>query len=909
MGNDLTVPSSRQAVPPARGNEAIDFIHSLGRDAIHTLEVIGILRCTAAFLSQIDFSAAVLRNRPGRCLAAKQLDGTIAFDLQLETKLVLKAIWLVDTQQWTEVANALKVARQHGFCQLPITLAVADLERHDSKQAYLADARVIALWKMVGRHVNFGGQLGRFELFDQPSGGVRAIKDEPGFELDINPPLPPAHPYRTHTINDNPPVRSTIHPQGDSWTTGGEVLTQASTSAFIMRIIMVPSAANLGWTPWVAVNRHAHGGVLDGLMNNSPHQPPDRCTAVVAGRGDDRDPPVEYRILLPTAFDGPFVASIILSTSANTNTVFVSALTNEPPVGNASDAFKDRRPATAPLVGGPLGSTIADMVVNQQEESIEEDGDGEGEAAPAIVSTDEAKQRLDEAETCKHQGNTSFQSRQCEDALRHYTKAARLLAFAACYLELKNYAMTIRRCTEVLAVDPHLVKALYRRARAHLECKDFGEAKRDVIRALDIAPNDTELSKLLREIKKIQADEEAKERRKLKSRIGRQGGGWTAGGEVLTQASTSAFVMRVILLPPVANVGRTPWLYGNRHAHGGVLDGLLNQSPHQPPHRCTAVVASRWDDTDPPVEVRILLLTPFDSPFVAWITLIITQANTTTVAVSIVTNEPPVGDASDAFKDRRPATAPLVGGPLGSTIADMAVNQQEEASDEEEGADDDDGDEGEDKDGDSEEDEWDDIDGEGEAKQRLDEAEACKGQGNTSFQSRQCEDALRHYTKAARLLAFVAPSPAIEEERHRLATLCKLNEVLAVDPHLVKALYRRARAHLECKDFGEAKRNVIRALDIAPNDTELSKLLREVKKMQADEEAKERRKFKAFFEAEVKRSDHSEAAAATAPPSVQHHDDIDDGGPLVELTNTDVDGELREEWDDSRPVAAAADDG
>ena len=64
---------------------------------------------------------------------------------------------------------------------------------------------------------------------------------------------------------------------------------------------------------------------------------------------------------------------------------------------------------------------------------------------------------------------------------------------AACHLELKDYAMTIRRCTEVLAVDPHLVKALYRRARAHLESKDFGEAKRDVIRALDITPNDTQL--------------------------------------------------------------------------------------------------------------------------------------------------------------------------------------------------------------------------------------------------------------------------------------------------------------------------------------------------------------------------------------------------------------------------------
>ena len=57
------------------------------------------------------------------------------------------------------------------------------------------------------------------------------------------------------------------------------------------------------------------------------------------------------------------------------------------------------------------------------------------------------------------------------------------------------------------------------------------------------------------------------------------------------------------------------------------------------------------------------------------------------MAVGVVTTEPPVGDASDAFKDRRLATAPLVGRPLGSTIADMVVNRQEKVDDEGECAD------------------------------------------------------------------------------------------------------------------------------------------------------------------------------------------------------------------------------
>ncbi|CEL95956.1 unnamed protein product, partial [Vitrella brassicaformis CCMP3155] len=134
MGNDVTVPSSRQPIPPARGNESIDFIHREERDAINEHREVGILRCTATFLRQIDFSTAVLRTRLGRSLAAKQLDGIIAFDTQLESPLLLKAIWLVDTQQWTEVVNALKLAEQFGRCTLPVTMSVQDIQRHTTKQ-------------------------------------------------------------------------------------------------------------------------------------------------------------------------------------------------------------------------------------------------------------------------------------------------------------------------------------------------------------------------------------------------------------------------------------------------------------------------------------------------------------------------------------------------------------------------------------------------------------------------------------------------------------------------------------------------------------------------------------------------------------------------------------------------------
>ncbi|CEM35329.1 unnamed protein product [Vitrella brassicaformis CCMP3155] len=245
MGNQVIV-SSSQAVSPAIGNEQIDFIHSLGRDALHTLEDTGSIRSSALFLAQIDFSPAVLRSRLGRSLAAKGLEGVIQFDQQLDAKLLLKAIWLVDTQRWTEVANALKLAAQGGFCQLPITLAVADLERHNSKQACSR--------RSAGR-----------------------------------PPQPLA-----------PPAPQPMH--------------------------------------------RRHGGQVG-----------------------QHGSPVEIRTVLLTPFNGPFVALIDLGTFANTNAVAVSVSTTEPPVGDASDAFMDRRPATAPLIRGVLEQPIADVLIYQEE--------------------------------------------------------------------------------------------------------------------------------------------------------------------------------------------------------------------------------------------------------------------------------------------------------------------------------------------------------------------------------------------------------------------------------------------------------------------------------------------------------------------------------------------------------------
>ncbi|CEM20081.1 unnamed protein product [Vitrella brassicaformis CCMP3155] len=312
MGN-MVVVRSRQDGSPVLNNQYIDFIHALGRDALHTLPDVGSLRSTANFLAQVDFSAAVLRNRLGRCLAAKGLHTIIAFDAQLESPLLLKAIWLVDTQQWTEVVSALKLAVQLGRCHLPVTIAGQDLQRHTTKQAYLAEPRVVAFWKMIGRHVEFGGDLGRFELFDAPGSRMHAIKDEPGYELTLHPTLPGGHPFQAHVHNDNPPIEHRIGftTEGGGWVAGG-ARVEASALSFIMNKILDPSREGLAQSTDAWVDRRVNGNRLGNMLAVSVHNPPENAYAVTAYTQEAAGAYSEVRDLLITALDSPIVAYVEL---------------------------------------------------------------------------------------------------------------------------------------------------------------------------------------------------------------------------------------------------------------------------------------------------------------------------------------------------------------------------------------------------------------------------------------------------------------------------------------------------------------------------------------------------------------------------------------------------------------------
>lgn len=81
-----------------------------------------------------------------------------------------------------------------------------------------------------------------------------------------------------------------------------------------------------------------------------------------------------------------------------------------------------------------------------------------------------------------------------------------LLNFAQCKLLAKDYYAVIEHCTEVLKHEPDNVKALYRRAKAHVGAWNPTDAQTDYQRcaALDEAlmvPVNKELAALAEEIK------------------------------------------------------------------------------------------------------------------------------------------------------------------------------------------------------------------------------------------------------------------------------------------------------------------------------------------------------------------------------------------------------------------------
>ncbi|GAB4844045.1 70 kDa peptidyl-prolyl isomerase [Ancistrocladus abbreviatus] len=125
----------------------------------------------------------------------------------------------------------------------------------------------------------------------------------------------------------------------------------------------------------------------------------------------------------------------------------------------------------------------------------------------------------------KEEGNALFKAGKYERASKRYEKAVKFIEYdsafgeeekkqakalkitgnlnnAACKLKLKDFKQAEKLCTKVLELDSRNVKALYRRAQAHIQLVDLELAEADIKKALEIEPDNREVKmeyKILKE--------------------------------------------------------------------------------------------------------------------------------------------------------------------------------------------------------------------------------------------------------------------------------------------------------------------------------------------------------------------------------------------------------------------------
>lgn len=140
----------------------------------------------------------------------------------------------------------------------------------------------------------------------------------------------------------------------------------------------------------------------------------------------------------------------------------------------------------------------------------------------------------------KASGNEFFREGQLEEASKAYSKALLavnqafrevedetqlkslvqevqipgLLNLALCYLKLnRDVKNAVVHCTSVLQIEPGNIKALYRRAQAHLSLQDFDLARQDLVTALNLDPANSALKELWADFTRQHQTYQAKSRR------------------------------------------------------------------------------------------------------------------------------------------------------------------------------------------------------------------------------------------------------------------------------------------------------------------------------------------------------------------------------------------------------------
>lgn len=151
-------------------------------------------------------------------------------------------------------------------------------------------------------------------------------------------------------------------------------------------------------------------------------------------------------------------------------------------------------------------------------------------------------EKLNKIPELKNEGNKFYQNKEYQKAAEKYATAIGLLEqlmlkekpkdvewmqlnkikvpillnYAQCKLLESDYYSVIEHCTTVLESEPNNVKALFRRAKAHVGAWNFQEAKNDFLQVIEVDPKSENLArKELHELEKLRKAKDAEDKAKL----------------------------------------------------------------------------------------------------------------------------------------------------------------------------------------------------------------------------------------------------------------------------------------------------------------------------------------------------------------------------------------------------------
>eukprot|EP01114_Cavostelium_apophysatum_P010368 TRINITY_DN2400_c0_g1_i1.p2 TRINITY_DN2400_c0_g1~~TRINITY_DN2400_c0_g1_i1.p2 ORF type:complete len:692 (-),score=192.97 TRINITY_DN2400_c0_g1_i1:2965-5040(-) len=169
---------------------------------------------------------------------------------------------------------------------------------------------------------------------------------------------------------------------------------------------------------------------------------------------------------------------------------------------------------------------LSDLVGDEESEEDDDDDESFGEESdsdtPQELDGERGHSRVSYANEIRSRANELFREGKYEKAVRTYDVAIRKLNFtstseeinskknhakilcllntAACSLKLKNYDRVVEDCSIILDKESDNLKALYRRGCAYFKRGDLVEARADLQKAAQLAPEDESIEKVLRQV-------------------------------------------------------------------------------------------------------------------------------------------------------------------------------------------------------------------------------------------------------------------------------------------------------------------------------------------------------------------------------------------------------------------------